>query len=68
MSEPSLPRRPASEQRETRPCRSCRATGAVIEDVSYNPTSGKLVQALTDCPLCKGTGSVFLYPQAPRRR
>ena len=56
-----------SEERETRPCRSCRATGAVIEDVSYDASSGELVQALTDCPICGGDGSVSVFLYGPRR-
>ena len=51
------------QQREDRPCRLCRATGLVVEDASYDASTGELVQTMTLCPICGGGGrqSVFMY-------
>ena len=46
---------------EMRPCRSCYGCGEVVADVEYDATTGELVQAIADCPICKGAGSVSVY-------
>ncbi len=59
---------PPEEQREVRECRSCYGCGQVTEDreVAY----GWFEAVQSECPICKGTGtvSVFLYRHARRIR
>jgi len=68
LSDSSLARPPANEQREDRPCRSCLATGSVVEDAEYDAITGELVQAVVDCPICKGAKAVSVYLYDARRR
>ena len=55
------------EDRAVRECRSCYGSGFVLEDAEYTAETGELVQAICECPICEGVGSVsvFLYA-APR--
>jgi hypothetical protein len=46
------------DQRELRPCRSCRATGWVMLDAEYDPTSGELIEERAPCFICKGAGKI----------
>ena len=68
MSNDILARR--GQEREMRECRSCYGSGSVVEDATYDPTTGELVQEITDCPICRGAKvvSVFLYPRRPSSR
>ena len=63
VTKPSLARfqRESTEKRKTRPCRSRRGTGEVVEDVEYSAPTGQLLQAMTDCPICGGDGRVNRY-------
>ncbi len=58
------------EDRETRPCRSCRGSGQVVEEAEYDATTGRLMQVIGDCPVCEGAGevSVYLYPKRRTER
>ena len=58
---------PSEEQRELRECRSCYGSGAVVEDAAYDFETGELVQAVADCPICGGAGSVSVYRYARDR-
>jgi hypothetical protein len=68
VTQHSLPRNPPPDTNETRPCRSCRATGYVLEDVAYDHESGELTEAATICLMCRGIGRVFAYPKHAERR
>lgn len=48
---------------DTRECRICLGTGAVVEFVDYDDESGELAQAHFACFICKGSGTVYLYPR-----
>ena len=63
MSAESLPHSPPTDTDETRPCRSCMATGYVLEDVAYCPETGELVQTAVICPICRCARRVYLYQQ-----
>jgi DnaJ-class molecular chaperone len=52
---------PPAKQTETRTCGTCRGAGEVLNDVQYRYDSGELVQGLTECPVCDGTGSIEAY-------
>jgi hypothetical protein len=39
----------------------------VLLDASYDPETGELVQEEVSCPICGGSGSVYLYGKGPRR-
>lgn len=56
------------EQMETRSCRSCRATGWVLADVAYDYETGELIEEAVRCFICKGSGSVYVYPKRTERR
>jgi hypothetical protein len=58
----ATPAQSPEEHRELRPCRSCRATGWVMLDAEYDPTSGELVEEAVPCFICRGFGAVYLYP------
>lgn len=64
MDRASLPPPTPREQRE---CRSCYGSGRVLLDASYDPETGELVQALTDCPICEGAKVVSVYRYPPRQ-
>jgi hypothetical protein len=46
------------DQRELRPCRSCRATGWVMLDAEYDPISGELTEESAPSFICKGAGKI----------
>jgi hypothetical protein len=54
----ATPAQSPEEQRELRLCRSCRATGWVMLDAEYDPTSGELTEERAPCFICKGTGKI----------
>lgn len=60
----------AGRNEETRECRSCLATGWVMVDVAYDPSTGELTEEAARCPICKGAGtvSIFLYAHARSSR
>ena len=66
----SAPSITTEKRRESRECRPCRGTGAVVEDVAYDFATGEVTGRVVDCPACEGVGSisVFLYAAPPRRR
>jgi DnaJ-class molecular chaperone len=74
MSEQSLARPARSgtreERREDRPCHSCHGSGAVVQDATYDFETGKLLQAIGVCPICRGAGgiSAYRYPKVRRSR
>ena len=71
MSESSLPPTAQEENHyEQRECRSCYGCGTVVEDATYDPMTGELVQEVMDCPSCWGSGevSVYLYPRRRSNR
>jgi hypothetical protein len=51
------------QERETRPCRSCRATGWILADAEYDFESGELVEESVPCFTCRGERVVFVYPE-----
>ena len=53
-----IPTQSPEEQREWRLCRSCRATGWVMLDAEYDPTSGELTEERAPCFICKGAGKI----------
>ena len=58
----------SSREREDRQCRSCYGAGSVLEDASYDARTGELVQAICECPVCEGAGSVSVYLYSSPRR
>ncbi len=45
------------------------ATGYVLEDATYCPVTGELVEVMIACPICEGRGRVSAFRYAtPRRR
>jgi hypothetical protein len=54
----ATPAQSPEEHRELRPCRSCRATGWVMLDAEYDPTSGELTEERAPCFICKGAGKI----------
>jgi hypothetical protein len=54
----ATPAQSPEEQRELRLCKSCRATGWVMLDAEYDPTSGELTEERAPCFICKGTGKI----------
>jgi hypothetical protein len=64
LAETSLPERRAEAHRGQRECRSCYGGGWVLLDATYDPETGELVQEEAPCPICDGSGSVYLYERS----
>ncbi len=55
---------PSEERRE---CQSCHGCGEALLDAEYDPVSGELGQAMTECLNCGGEGSVSVHLYGGRR-
>jgi hypothetical protein len=51
----------SAQESESRECRSCYGGGWVLLGASYDSSEGELVQGEAPCPICGGSGSVYLY-------
>ena len=53
-----------AEESELRECRSGYGGGWVLVDASYDTETGELVREEVSCPICGGSGRVYIYERS----